>query len=177
MNINWNIAGVLCAGAIGCAAAAASTPNVPEALRAPAGQELAMELLATGVQVYECASKADAAGAYEWKFKGPEATLMDRKGRPMGTHYGGPTWEAPDGSKVVAEVRARANAADAGAIPLLLLGTRSSSGDGAFSRVRSIQRLDTAGGIAPSEPCTARQLARVARVPYTATYYFYVEAR
>jgi hypothetical protein len=177
MDAAKNIAGVLFAGAIGCAAAAASAPSVPEALRAPAGQELAMELLANGVQIYECASQVSGTGAFEWKFKGPEATLMDRKGRPMGTHYGGPTWEAPDGSKVVGEVRARANASDAGAIPHLLLGAKSSSGDGAFSRVKSIQRLETAGGVAPADPCTAKDLARVARVPYTATYYFYVDAR
>jgi hypothetical protein len=177
MNSGWNIAGVLCAGAIGLAAAAAATaPEVPEALRAPAGQQLAMKLRANGVQVYECASQG-AGGAFEWKFKGPEASLVDHGGRPMGTHYGGPTWEAPDGSKVVAEVRARANASDPGAIPLLLLGTRSSSGEGAFSRVKSIQRLETAGGVAPKEACTANELARVARVPYTAMYYFYVDAR
>ena len=177
MNPNWNIAGIVVAGAIGCAAAAATSPSVPEALRAPAGEELAMELLATGVQVYECAAQASGAGAFGWKFKGPEATLMDRRGRPMGTHYGGPTWEAPDGSKVVAEVRARADATEAGAIPLLLLGAKAASGEGAFSRVRSIQRLETAGGVAPADPCTAKDLARVARVPYTATYYFYVGAR
>lgn len=176
MTLRTEIAGMLCAGAIGCAVAAAATPRVPEALEAPAGQELSMELLANGVQIYECAPQSGGYG-YEWKFKGPEASLMDRKGRPMGTHYGGPTWEAPDGSKVVGEVRARANAGDSSAIPLLLLGAKSSSGEGAFSKVKSIQRLETAGGVAPSEACTAGDVTRVARVPYTATYYFYVEAR
>lgn len=146
--------------------AAASLPQAPEALRPPAGQHLAMELLATGVQIYECV-------ASEWKFKGPEATLIDRTGRPMGTHYGGPTWKAPDGSLVVGEVRAKAPAAAANAIPHLLLGAKSTSGTGSFGRVSMIQRLETVGGIAPAEPCTG---AQVARVPYTATYYFYVES-
>ena len=152
---------------------AASLPQAaPESLRPPESQRLAMELVATGVQVYECALNE---GAFEWKFKAPEATLMDRAGRPMGTHYGGPTWKAPDGSLVVAEVRARAPAADQGAIPLLLLGAKSTSGNGAFGRVSMIQRLETAGGVAPAEPCTASRASEVARVPYTATYYFYTE--
>ena len=154
----------------GCAA----VPSVPEALRAPEGEKLSHELLATGVQIYECAAGGDA-GKYEWKFRGPEATLADRHGRPMGTHFGGPTWKALDGSTVVAEVKGRAPAADATAIPLLLLAAKGKGeGTGAFSGVRHIQRLDTAGGVAPaSSDCSAMKLASVARVPYTATYYFY----
>jgi hypothetical protein len=150
-----------------CVESFAAAPEAPESLR-PVGQELVMELLASGVQVYECVSN-------EWKFKAPEATLMDRAGRPMGTHYGGPTWKAPDGSAVVGEVRAKAPAAAANAIPLLLLGAKSTSGEGAFARVSMIQRLETAGGVAPARPCTASQASEVARVPYTATYYFYTE--
>jgi hypothetical protein len=93
----------------------------------------------------------------------------------MGKHYGGPTWEAPDGSTVVAEVRARADASDTAAIPLLLLRAKHTTGKGVFARVRSIQRLQTMGGKAPSQPCTQDKVAQVARVPYKATYYFYVE--
>ena len=136
---------------------------VPDALRPPADQQLAMELLAAGVQVYECA-------AGQWKFKAPAAILMDRQGRPMGTHFGGPTWKAPDGSEVVAEVKARAPA-DNGAIPLLLLGAKSNKGAGAFERVRMIQRLETVGGQAPATAC---QEGEIGRVPYTATYYVFV---
>jgi hypothetical protein len=170
-------ASALATGAFGPAsarAAGATAPalDVPATLRPPASQELMLEVLAKGVQIYECASSSDA---FEWKFKGPEAELADRAGRPLGTHYGGPTWEALDGSKIVAEVRARANAADPGAIPLLLLNVKASSGEGLLARVRSIQRLQTVGGIAPSEPCNAQAVTRVARVPYTATYYMYVE--
>ena len=145
--------------------ACATQPQAPDILRPPIDQKLALEILASGVQIYECVSN-------EWKFKAPEAKLMDRAGRPMGKHYGGPTWEAPDGSTVVAEVKARAPAPKAGAIPLLLLSAKSTTGKGAFERVSLIQRLDTVGGVAPAQPCTA---AQVARVPYTATYYFYTE--
>lgn len=153
--------------------ACATQPQVPDVLRPPVDQQLAFEILATGVQVYECGIGSQA-GAYEWKFKGPEATLSDTSGRAMGTHYGGPTWKAPDGSTVVAEVKGRAPAKDPSAIPLLLLSRKGGDGDGLFANVRSIQRLDTVGGQAPSANCTkAQDLARVARVPYTATYYLY----
>jgi len=151
----------------------ASRPDVPEALRPPAGQALAVELLASGVQVYECAA-GEAVGTYEWKFRGPEASLRDPGGRPMGTHFAGPTWKAPDGSFVVGEVRGRAPAKEPGAIPHLLLAAKGAGdGDGLFAGVRSILRLDTVGGQAPDAGCNATKLAAVARVPYSATYYFY----
>jgi len=167
------VAGSLFAGLLGGACAYARVPEAPESLRPPAGQELTHELLARGFQVYECVS-ADTPARLEWKLKAPDATLSDRSGRPMGTHFGGPTWQAPDGSAVVAEVRARERSQDPAAIPHLLLAVKSATGTGSFERVRSIQRLETAGGVAPAGACEASQ---VARVPYTATYYFYGEKR
>ena len=150
----------------------APVPQAPEAVRAPAGQELSLVLYATGVQVYECAQGQDA-NSFAWKFKGPVADLADKSGKPMGTHYGGPTWETPDGSKVMAKVSARADAADARSIPLLLLEATSTSGSGMLGAVRSIQRLETVGGAAPTQGCSKETVSQEARVPYSATYYFY----
>jgi hypothetical protein len=154
-------------------AACASTAmaDEPVALRPPAGQVLSLELLARGVQVYECAAAKDQPERFEWTFKGPEAALFYRGGRGAGLHYAGPTWQAIDGSTVVAKVEARDDGPDPRAIPWLLLRAVSTTGEGLFSRVLSIQRLDTAGGKAPAEPCSA---GRVARVPYSATYSFFV---
>ena len=153
--------------------ACATHPEAPETLRPPVGQELVMALQADGYQIYDCAAAAD--GGYAWKFRAPEATLRDVSGKPMGSHYAGPTWRATDGSTVVAEVRSKAPAKDPANIPLLLLGAKShGDGDGMFSKVASIQRLETVGGQAPSTSCgSATDLARVSRVPYSATYYFY----
>src|SRR5215468_2869593 len=142
-------------------------PEVPQALRAPAGQTLYLEALATGVQIYECSQKAD--GTYEWAFKAPEAALADRSGRAIGKHYAGPTWEAPDGSAVVGEVKARDSGPKPTAIPWLLLSAKSTRGSGVFTDAKSIQRIATDGGTAPSTPCTDARLKEVARVPYTAT--------
>jgi len=148
-------------------------PTVPAELQAPATEMVVLEALASGVQVYECVTDSNAA--YTWRFKGPEARLVDRGGRNLGKHYGGPTWEAPDGSKVVAEVRSQAKSPDADAIPHLLLKAKSTSGNGIYGPVRSIQRVATEGGRAPEAKCTRENLAQVARVPYRATYYFYAE--
>ena len=110
---------------------------------------------------------------FEWTFRAPEAALVDRAGRTVGKHYAGPTWEWTDGSTVVGEVKARDPGPDKSAIPWLLLAAKSTSGSGLFNQTRSIQRVQTAGGIAPLQACTAANARQVVRVPYTASYYFY----
>jgi len=156
----------------GCASPAPLVPpTVPATLQAPVGQVPYLEALATGVQIYECSQKAD--GSFEWAFKAPEATLASRTGQPLGKHYAGPTWESTDGSTVVGEVKARDPGPTPTAIPWLLLGAKAHAGSGIFTAAQSIQRVATAGGLAPAEPCNAGTLRQVARVPYTATYYFY----
>ena len=146
-------------------------PTVPAALNPPSDQTLYFETLAEGVQIYECIQKADAG--YEWSFKGPEAALTSRSGTVLGKHYAGPTWESTDGTKVVATLKAKDPGPKTTAIPWLLLTAKSNSGSGVFAQTKSIQRVDTVGGLAPSEPCTSANLKKVARVPYSATYYFY----
>lgn len=161
--------------ALGLAACASAPtpPQVPANLQPPAGQVLVWEALASGVQIYDCAAKADGSGP-AWTFRAPEATLADRRSNALGKHYAGPTWEALDGSRVVGEVAARApSPTPATAIPWLLLTAKSSSGNGVLTGVRSIQRLDTGGGVEPAEPCNADKLGQQARVAYTAAYYFY----
>jgi hypothetical protein len=70
-------------------------------------------------------------------------------------------------------VKARDAGPDPSAIPWLLLSAKSNSGAGVFSQVKSIQRLQTVGGKAPSAPCGQDNTKQVVRVPYKATYYFY----
>jgi hypothetical protein len=160
----------------GCASALKPVPTpseVPASLQPPAGQTLVAEMLASGVQIYDCAAKADGGGT-GWVFRAPEAVLADARSHPLGKHYAGPTWEATDGSRVVGEVKAREpSPTPATAIPWLLLSAKSSSDSGTLSGVRSIQRLYTGGGVEPAEACTTQKLGQSARVAYTATYSFY----
>jgi hypothetical protein len=157
----------------GCASVG-MTPVVPENLKVPATQTLAVVAQASGVQIYECnASRADPA-RFEWVFKAPEAELLDNAGKKIGKHYAGPTWESDDGSKVVGEVKARDDGPDANAIPWLLLTAKSTEGSGTFGRTQSIQRVNTVGGKAPAEACNQSQLGKSVRVAYRAAYNFYV---
>ena len=162
-----------------CASFASASPEpgtaspVPESLKPPATQVIALEARASGVQIYECgASKADPT-RFEWVFKAPEADLLDADGKKIGKHYAGPTWESNDGSKVIGEVVARDNGPDADSIPWLLLSVKSTSGKGVFSQVLSIQRLSTVGGKAPLGGCDKAQSGKEARVAYKARYTFF----
>ena len=159
------------AALLAACATTSNPPQVPAALTPPAGQVLTLETLADGVQIYECSQKPD--GAFEWAFKFPDARLTARNGAYLGKHYAGPTWESTDGSTVVAALAAKDPGPDPKAIPWLLLTAKSNTGHGVFSKTKSIQRVYTAGGLAPAEACNTASLKKVARVPYTATYYFY----
>jgi hypothetical protein len=158
----------------GCETSRAGTiPSVPENLRTPATEVLSLETEATGVQIYECNASKEESTRFEWIFKAPEADLFDRAGNKIGKHYAGPTWESNDGSKVVGEAKARDDGPDPNAIPWLLLGAKSTSGTGVFSQIKSIQRLETVGGRAPTDACSQAQAGKVTRVGYKAKYYFY----
>jgi hypothetical protein len=159
----------LCAALGGCAA----TPTAPGPLRVPADQTLIKQLHGSGVQIYECrASKSDPA-QFEWAFKGPEANLLTKGGRIAGKHYGGPTWEANDGSRVVGEVISNSSSPNPNSIPWLLLRAKATAGNGLFAHVQFIQRLNTAGGSLPTPSCRAEQAGQQLRAAYTADYLFY----
>jgi hypothetical protein len=152
---------------------ALQAPQVPEALMVSADEQLAVSMLAEGVQIYQCQPSADDNSKFVWTFSAPEAVLYDSEHNELGKHYAGPTWEANDGSKVVGEVKARADAPTAGTIPWLLLTAKSNEGAGTFSDVTSIHRVETTGGQAPTEGCDQAHQNEEARAPYTAVYYFY----
>ena len=144
---------------------AGCTSSVPDSLKPPANESLKRVFTGKGVQIYECRDE-------KWVFVAPEADLYDPHGNLVGRHYAGPTWEATgDGSRIVGTVRSRADAPAAGAIPWLLLSTRSVGGKGYFSDVTSVQRVWTAGGVAPAGTCAGA--GAQARVPYIAAYYFF----
>jgi Protein of unknown function (DUF3455) len=167
--------------ALACAAAlsaCASTANdtsggaAPASkLSPPAAAKLVMRVPAIGVQIYKC-SVAD--GKYTWTFVAPEADLFDERGKLIGRHGAGPFWELADGSKVNGTVAQREDAKRPGAIPHLLLATKSTGGEGAIASVKHLQRLNTVGGVAPAAGCVAAQdVDKQARIYYTADYYLF----
>ncbi len=155
------------------ASQATEAPATPSAIAVAGGLRVLLKASATGVQIYTCKPTESAPGAYEWTLKAPEADLFDDKGQKIGKHYGGPTWESTDGSKVVGKLRTKVDAPDATAIPWLLLDAKSTEGTGVFSDVKSIQRVGTSGGKAPAVGCDAAHVGAETRVGYAATYYMF----
>lgn len=169
------VAAVFALTAGGCATSDTPTAviRVPDKLAVSANETLTMIVPAKGVQIYECRARKDRPGAHEWAFVAPEADLYDVHGNRIGHHYGGPHWEARDSSKIIGTLKERADAPAAGAIPWLLLSAKSVGRDGTFSRITSIQRVNTVGGIAPADGCAAVSVGAKARMAYTTDYYFF----
>jgi Protein of unknown function (DUF3455) len=158
----------------GSAPAPAQAVALPSALQPAANERPAFTVHARGVQIYACAAAEGAAPA--WSFVAPEATLFQSASSDtvMGSHGAGPFWQAADGSKVVGKVKARADAPSAAAIPWLLLTTTSTGGPGRMAGATSVQRIHTAGGVAPAGGCASKDdVGKQARVPYTSDYVFF----
>jgi Protein of unknown function (DUF3455) len=147
--------------------------KVPDELKPGANESLAMIVAAKGVQIYECRARKDQVGGYEWAFVAPEADLSDARGNRIGRHYAGPHWESTDGSKILGTVKEQVDAPVADAIPWLLLAVKSVGSEGSFSKVTSIQRVNTVGGVAPKAGCSQATAGTRARINYTADYYFF----
>ena len=165
-------------------------PEVPANIEVPAGYVPFFEAHAVGTQNYIC---LPTDKRFAWKLFGPQATLFDGIDTPaqVSTHFlsvnpeegvARPTWQHSfDTSSVWA--RAIANSTDpgyvaAGAIPWLLLevvGAQTGpTGGSALTPTAFIQRVNTAGGIAPATGCSAKEnVGASALVPYAADYVFY----
>jgi hypothetical protein len=150
-------------------ASAAPDPN-PSDIAVPAGNQVFLVGHATGVQKYSC-------NAGSWgPASTPEATLVDDNGKIVATHFGGPTWQATDGSTIQGDVVPPRVTVDPTAIPWLLLkaknGTAGPGGGSQLVKTTYIQRLNTTGGLAPTGPCDPNDPTQV-KIPYTADYKFW----
>jgi hypothetical protein len=74
---------------------------------------------------------------------------------------------------VVGKLKEKVDAPSKTDIPWLLITAASTSGTGAMSQVKSIQRVETRGGKAPIEGCDQANAGKQARIDYAAKYYFY----
>jgi hypothetical protein len=147
-------------------------PEVPESLKAPAGEEVILMAHATGVQIYVCQAETEQKSA--WVLKAPEAELTDATGKKIVHHFAGPAWKHVDGSEVTGKVVAKQDAPKAGAIPWLLLSAASHTGEGVLARVSTIQRIRTEGGLPPkASDCNMSANGKESRSAYSADYYFY----
>jgi hypothetical protein len=147
------------------AQAGPAAPAVPDAIAVTGAHKPYLIAHAHGVQIYAC----EGLG---WKLLAPRATLTADNGNVIGSHYGGPTWEARDGSNVVAKRDAGVPGAP-GAVDWLRLKATSTAAGADGDRLAGttyIQRIHTVGGVAPAGACAA---GASAEVPYTADYVFF----
>lgn len=150
---------------------------LPGILAVEDGNKLSYSAYATGVQIYEVRRSATNPNSFSWVNIAPSATLYLRPDltNPIGTHYGGPSWEfykgRYKGEKTVAS-KLQGETVDPTAVPWLLLKANellSSPGN----KVSFIQRVCTTGGMPPAIPATESNLGQQERIPYTAVYLFY----
>jgi Protein of unknown function (DUF3455) len=168
-----------------------NVPPVPPGLEVPAGHDRYLVGYAVGTQNYVCVASASGLA---WRFTGPQATLfLTFWGAPrqqVTTHFlsadptaiARPTWQHSfDSSRVWGRAIASSmdpNYVEAGAIPWLLVEATGTAvgpmGGRALAQTTFIQRLNTSGGVAPSNGCSdASHVGAQALVPYTTDYFFY----
>jgi len=146
--------------------------HIPEILKVPDGNVLLLRARGTGVQKYTSPVSATSKPT-------PHAILLtgdEDEGDLAAIHFGGPTWEALDGSSVVGDAANAKHypAPDPDGVDWLLIPAKSTSGKGLFSRVTYIQRLYTDGGKPPAENCDQGDNDSEILVEYSAEYRFYV---
>ncbi len=148
-------------------------PEVPSAIEVPDGNKVFLVGHGVGVQIYSCNATSSGFG---WGFVAPRADLFDDNGKLVTTHFRGPTWQAKDGSTVVAR-RVDGVTVDSAAIPWLLLSAVSTAAGPDGERLTDttfIQRTATTGGLAPAAAdCNVAAEGTTVEVPYTADYHFW----
>ena len=150
-----------------------SQDSLPDAVKVPAGNKVALQTLGVGEITNECRDKANAPGMTEWVFVGPNAVLNARDGKQVGKYYGPPaTWESMDGSKLTATQLAVAPSG-AGNLPYQLVKANPAMGNGMMNGTTYIQRVATRGGVAPTAACGAANMGAKQVVQYQADYIFY----
>jgi hypothetical protein len=159
----------------------------------PAGNKAFLEGHAIGTQNYIC---LPSGAAFAWILFGPQATLFNDEDKQIITHFlsanpdeagvARATWQHSGDTSAVwglaVETSSDANFVAPGAIPWLRLQVVGAedgpNGGHKLSATTVIQRLNTAGGIAPATGCVqATDVGKRALVPYTADYFFYKAAK
>jgi Protein of unknown function (DUF3455) len=155
------------------AVAGPAAPSVPGDIAVTGPHKPYLVAHAEGVQIYSCSSVADG---YAWRLLAPRATLTGENGKPLGSHYGGPKWEAHDGS-IVAAARDGGARVDPTAVDWLRLKATSTTAGADGDRLAAttyIQRINTVGGLAPAAPdCDEDTVTEQREIPYSADYVFF----
>jgi hypothetical protein len=165
-------------------------PPVPADLEVEAGNRPFLVGHGVGTQNYVC---VPSGSGFTWTLFTPQAALFTGDGDQLTTHFFSPspleggairvTWQhSRDTSTVWAQLIHHPSFDPAfvapGAVPWLLLQrTKVQEGPGGGDKLTAttfIQRLNTAGGVAPATGCASpADVGAKVFVPYEADYFFY----
>ena len=176
-------------------------PPVPFNIEVPAGNQAFLVGHAYGTQNYICLPSASSPTGFAYSLFTPEATLFDDDSEQIITHFFSPnpsengvvraTWEdsrdssmfwgfvePPTPSNPLGRTSTDPHFVAKGAVAWVLL-TRGGVLDGPnggdrLSKTTYVQRLNTAGGLAPPTGCASpSDIGNKQFVPYTADYFFF----
>ena len=142
-------------------------PEVPYEIVVPEGNKVHFHGFGVGFQVYTW-------NGTNWGSAVPDALLFNGDNAVVATHFAGPTWQSKSGSETVGALPPDAAIiVDTNAIPWLRLKAVDdrTHGPGIFADTTYIQRVNTMGGKSPA--VNGDFIGQIARVPYTADYFFY----
>jgi hypothetical protein len=168
------------------------TPAVPADLEVAAGNEAFLIGHAIGTQNYVCLPSTTSTTGFAYSLFTPQATLFDRHGRQLTTHFFSPnpfengtvraTWQDSHDTSTfwgaAIKTSTDPNFVAPGAIPWLLIAppgpNTEPTGRGRLIGTTFVQRVNTVGGVAPGTGCAAAtDVGKRAFVPYTADYVFF----
>jgi len=176
-------------------------PRVPALLQVEDGNVVFFVGHGVGTQNYVCAPSATSITGFAFSLFTPQATLLDRDGDQLTTHFFSPnrdprvgppeagtiraTWEdSRDTSMVWGSIAQQSSDAEfvrPDSIAWLLVKKAGAApgpnGGDRLTKTTFIQRVNTVGGLAPASGCsTFGDAGRKAFVPYAADYFFYRKA-
>jgi len=175
----------------GAYAQTVTPPPVPEDIQVEPPHQSFLVGHAIGTQNYVCLPSR-SIGQVAWALFTPQATLFDDALQQLTTHFFGPNpaeggvvraaWEhSGDTSTVWAKIVGSSTDSafvSANAIPWLkveVVGAQAGpTGGNTLAGTTFIQRVNTAGGVAPSTGCRLpTDIGNKAFMPYTADYFFF----
>ena len=173
--MSWGKPLLLVLGSFSLAGQTAQNPLPNSALKDPDGQmvQFKFRTLPNSVQVYTC--RQTNAG-FAWLGPDPDAIMINDEKTLTVHHYKGPVWEATDGSLVRSDGKLAKHFLPNNKDAVHWLELPAQDPAKRFARVKVIHRIDTSGGLPPSEkPCDGQHAGDQERVNYAAIYLLYVD--
>lgn len=147
--------------------------GLPEAIRVPVGNQIALEAHGSGELLYTCQAINRAPFQYAWLLQSSTVRLQDSSGRTINYYPGTRSrWVHSDGSQMVTQESVEA-ASDNLNLPQQRARAEASGSSGVLGKVNYVQTLRSVGGVVTTKPCVAGNLGMRVTVPVESDYVFW----